>query len=912
MTLTELLLELGRRGVTVQLDAGELKVSAPRGVLTGELLAALREHKPALIERLGGGRASVVEVTSRDRPIPLSAAQERMWFLKQLETELGRFNVPIAARLRGPFDRQAFAASLDLLVARHEILRTRYELRGSAAVQVIDAQADSPLVVIDGRELGETERAAAIEALITTPAGPGRGAIEVRLLELDDEHHAIAVSLRDVALDGWSRGVFVTELGRLYAALSGSGDGGRDVDSVIAQLPRLPIQYADWCAWQQRWLAGPEAAAQLSWWTQTLAGLPRDAGLRPDHPRPRVRRMQARLHPITFAPELVAALRSWTSASGATLYAALLASFAVVASRRSEAAEIVVGAPVANREQRETASVLGLFANNVVLRLHPTPSAEPTALLLAIRTTIQEAVRRQAIPFEVVVNALDTAHEHDRTPLFQVIVALNVATPDAALGGATLEPLVVDEQLSRFDLELAVEESRGQLSGYIKYDVQLYEPATIAAVAHDLVAVTEQLTSAPTVAAIHCPAIAELPPPRSNAAASPAARVIPHPNAPKLRASGTEGRAPESELERRVAALFAELLAVEVESATADFFALGGHSLAATRLALEVRRRFAVELPVHCVFEHSSVAELAAWIEARGESPTAADCMVLLRHSPGGQPVFVLPPGIGSPACYSDMHWPDGVTVWGAQIPGLFEAADKPDFDAIIRGWAAAIRELQPDGPHSIVGWSLGAQLGPELAAELEGRGSVVNFLCLIDGGPLPGDDAPGWRPLARAPGRPTDAIRIWAAVRMPERDELARWLAWCGLALPPAAGPRPSFASLRSFATQTGRTIAVFTRNVMAAARVRARSCQAPILLIRAEEHRGRPDALLGRVRARTAGSVETIYAAGNHMSMMLEPEHRRALSQIIATAWSRRASVDGAERLHDSTQSSKARTGT
>ncbi|MFV8755920.1 condensation domain-containing protein [Nannocystaceae bacterium ST9] len=904
MTLTELLLELGRLGVALDLVEGELKLKAPHGVLTPALLAELRLHKPALIDRLADARPPAVESIDRTRPIPLSPGQERMWFLKRLEAELGCLSAPIAARVLGPFDCEAFAASLDALVARHEILRTRYELHDGVAVQIVDERAASTLVVVDAREFDEARRRAALDQLVAAPAGPSRATLDVRVLEFGDEDRALAFNLRDIALDGWSRSVFIHELAQLYASRRAHRAGRLEPEPELAHLP---VQYADWCAWQARWLRGPEAAEQLRWWTETLAGLPRDAGFPPDHPRPAVRRMRARLHPLRFPTATVAALREWTTTQGATLHAALLSAFAIVASRRSGAAEIVVGTPVANREQREVAAVLGSFANNLVLRLPVGDAARPDQLLVRVRDGLRAAMRRQAVPIELVADALGVAREHDRTPLFQVLVALNVATPAVELDGARLTPLNADELLSRFDLAIALEELDGALDGWIEYDTELYEPATIAALADDLVALAHGLPSAASLAALATPAIAKLPPPSRTGL-----RVLPLPT--PTRATPRSPRPLEGELERRVAGLFEELLAASVESADADFFALGGHSLTALRLALEVRRRFAVELPVHCVFEHSSVAELAAWIATQDQLPAGLECMVLLHHSPGGRPVFVLPPGIGSPACYADMDWPDGVTVWGAQIPGLFEPGHfdpdhaepdrAQDIAALICEWADAIRRLQPEGPHAILGWSLGAQLGPELAAELESRGGVVDFLCLIDGGPLP--SATGLR-LQSA----TELMRAWGGVHLPARDELARWLAWCGLALPGRGSSRPRLADLRDFVEQAGRTLRVFTHNVQASAKLPARGCRAPILLLRAEQHRGRPDPLLRRVRAATSGAVERLFVPGNHMTMMLDPEYRSALSRILAGAWHNRTKVDVGVTMPTGNPE-KARTGT
>src|SRR5690606_9133444 len=186
-----------------------------------------------------------------------------MWFLKRLEAELGRFNVAIAARVRGELDPDALARSLEILVTRHEILRTRYEIHGGAAVQVIVDDPGSPLRRSDGRALDEPGRAAALADLLRTPVSDDDSPpVTVRVPEFGDRDRATAVTLGDIAPDSWSRRIFVTELAHCYTA---------ERDRRPVELPPVAVHYADWCAWQQRWLAGPEAAEQLRWWTQALA-----------------------------------------------------------------------------------------------------------------------------------------------------------------------------------------------------------------------------------------------------------------------------------------------------------------------------------------------------------------------------------------------------------------------------------------------------------------------------------------------------------------------------------------------------------------------------------------------------------------------------------------------------------------
>jgi amino acid adenylation domain-containing protein len=410
----------------------------------------------------------------------LSYAQERLWFLEQLQPGTAAYNMPAALRLRGPLDVGALGQSLGEIVRRHEALRTTFVAVEGRPFQVIAEPRAVGLPVIDLAGLPETEREAEAERLAgeeaQRPFDLARDLLlRARLLRLDEREHVLLLTLHHIACDAWSVGVLSREVAELYEAFS------RGQPSC---LPELPLQYADFAAWQRAWLQGETLATQLGYWKRRLAGVPPALELPTDRPRPAVPSSRGGRHPFTFPRELGESLQALGRREGGTLFMTLLGAFQVLLSRYTGSDDIVVGSPVAGRSERETERLIGLFVNTLVLRTDL--SGDPTfrELLGRVREVCLDAHAHQDLPFEKLVEELQPERDPSRTPLFQVMFTLQNA-PRAALSMAGLEVsgMAVDRATAKFDLSLSMGETERGLQGTLAYSAGLFDAATIARLA---------------------------------------------------------------------------------------------------------------------------------------------------------------------------------------------------------------------------------------------------------------------------------------------------------------------------------------------------------------------------------------------------------------------------------------------
>ncbi|WP_158806539.1 non-ribosomal peptide synthetase, partial [Streptomyces sp. NRRL WC-3774] len=409
----------------------------------------------------------------RDRPLPLSFGQQRLWFLDQLEPGSTDYNLPLPLRLDGVPDVAALGAALDAVTARHEVLRTRL-VTGSDGVarQVVDpASTPHPLPLVDVSGLADP--AAAVRLLIAreteTPfdlaAGPLMRAILIRVAP---DEHVLALSMHHVVFDEWSGRILWRELSALYEAFrAGRPD----------PLPTLAVQYADYAVWQHQSLAGQVLEGQLGYWKDKLADLP-VLELPTDRPRPAMRSSEGATTRFTVPAHTAETLRALSRRSGATMFMTLLTAFDVLLARYAGAEDIAVGTPVANRNRAETEDLIGFFVNTLVMRTDL--SGDPTfaELLARVRRTALDAYAHQDLPFEQLVDALVAERDRSRTPLFQVFFTYVMA--DAQDGAPLLEQPEGLPRTTLFDLTLRLADSHGGgLTGEFEYSTALFDAETV-------------------------------------------------------------------------------------------------------------------------------------------------------------------------------------------------------------------------------------------------------------------------------------------------------------------------------------------------------------------------------------------------------------------------------------------------
>ena len=432
-------------------------------------LWALRAPGPAAVPPL------VPWPRAAGEPLPLSFAQQRLWFLWRLAPESAFYNMPAAIRLLGPLDEAALARSFAEIVRRHEVLRTRLAAEAGRPVQIVGLPEPRPLPVIDLQGLSEESGRAEAERLAVFEARrpfdlAREPLLRTSLLRLGPEAALLLVNMHHVVSDGWSVGVLYRELAALYPAFA----AGRP-----SPLPELPVQYADYALWQREWLQGEVLAAEIAYWRQRLADLPA-LELPADRPRPAAQTFRGATLRGELPPELIADLRALSRRSGATLFMTLLAGFAALVHRYTGREDIVLGSPVANRDRLELEGLVGFFVNTLVLRLGLAGLPSFREVTARVRETALGAWAHQALPFERLVEALAPERDGSAQPFFQLMFQLVEMPPERLdLGPLALERVEIEQGTTTFDLALDLVDGPAGILCKAVYSTDLFDPATI-------------------------------------------------------------------------------------------------------------------------------------------------------------------------------------------------------------------------------------------------------------------------------------------------------------------------------------------------------------------------------------------------------------------------------------------------
>jgi amino acid adenylation domain-containing protein len=454
-----------RQALGVEVALGELFVRPGLAELARGLEEARRAELPP------------IERADRAAALPLSFAQQRLWFLERLGSGGAAYHIPVRLRLRGELDRTALARALDRIVARHEALRTTVaEVDGEPAQRIAPA-GESAFRLLD-HDLGEHPDAdAELRRLIaeeaTAPFDLERGPpVRGRLIRLEADDHVLLVTMHHIVSDGWSMGVLTRELSALYGAFHG---GEPD------PLPPLPIQYADYAAWQRRWVDGEVLREQSEYWTTTLAGTPELLELPADHPRPARQDFAGAAAGVLLDEALTAGLKALGRRHGTTPFMTLLAGWSVVLGRLSGRQDVVIGTPTANRGRSEIEGLIGLFVNTLALRLDLSGTPTVAELLGRVKERALSAQHHQDIPFEQVVELVQPARSLAHSPLFQVMFTWqNAGESRLELPGLTLAPLSgAARTAARFDLSLTLQDAGGRIAGSMEYATALFEKETV-------------------------------------------------------------------------------------------------------------------------------------------------------------------------------------------------------------------------------------------------------------------------------------------------------------------------------------------------------------------------------------------------------------------------------------------------
>ncbi|MEH2041206.1 non-ribosomal peptide synthetase [Nostoc sp.] len=407
--------------------------------------------------------------------LPLSFAQARLWFLEQLTPGTSVYNIPAAISISGPLNAKVLEQCLQEILQRHEALRTTFVTVNEQPVQVIHTAPAFRLSIIDLQEFSETEQQSQTQLLAAAEAQEifdltQAPLLRAKLLRLSTQEHVLLLTMHHIVADGWSLGVLLREVALLYDAF---------YRGKPALLPKLSIQYADFALWQRQWLQGEVLEKQLTYWKQQLSGSLPILELPTDRPRLATPTFRGAKQALVLPKSLSAKIAHLSQQAGVTLFITLLTAFNILLYRYTEQEDILIGSPLANRNQAETEALIGFFINTLVLRTNLEGNPTFSELLLRVRQVVLKAYAHQDVPFEKLVE-MQSGRDLSYTPLFQVMFALqNTPMPPLEFADLQLSPLVVDNGTAKFDLTLDLSETPNGIVGWVEYNTDLFDATTI-------------------------------------------------------------------------------------------------------------------------------------------------------------------------------------------------------------------------------------------------------------------------------------------------------------------------------------------------------------------------------------------------------------------------------------------------
>lgn len=481
MTFTELLATLRERNVQLWADGDRLGYRAAPGAMTAELLESLRRHKHDLMAFLAEAQAAdratrPLRPVARDRDLPLSPSQDLLWRLERLSNGGPLYNIAVVLWLDGRIDVEALRRSFQEIVSRHEVLRTKFAVRGGQPVQVIEPPTRFDLPVVDLRCLAEELRAQeasrkiAIEARI--PFNLARDLmLRAKLFRLEAARHALFLNVHHIAADGWSLGILYRELVAAYDAFS----IGRP-----PSLPEIPVQFADFGVWQRDGFETEGVDEHIAYWRKRLSGAPPLLTLPTDRPRPASQSFRGAFETARLSTKLLDAVKALAEQEGCSLYMILLAAFQLLLGRCSGQTDVVVGSPIAGRCVVEVEQLIGFFVNTLVLRADLTGPQTFRKFLAQIRNTTLEANAHQDLRFEKLVEELKPARDLAYNPVFQAMFSLdNTLTAPARMGEMQMSVERISSGTSKFDITLFASDTPDGLQLLAEYSTDIFDRSTV-------------------------------------------------------------------------------------------------------------------------------------------------------------------------------------------------------------------------------------------------------------------------------------------------------------------------------------------------------------------------------------------------------------------------------------------------
>lgn len=693
----------------------EATAQAPSGFWqTARTNSKLRRHTPP------------IQAVSRDRPLPLSFHQERLWSLEQLHPGSSVHNVLHKFQLSGALNLSALKQSVQDIVRRHESLRTTFVRLDGQVVQAIAPDVDVPLPFIDLQHLPAEQHELAVHNLALADAEQPFDLTQLplwrfRLVRLSETEHVLIRTIHHIIFDGMSHSVFLRELGMLYKAFA-AGDP--------SPLCELPIQYADFAHAQREWLKGNNLSRRLDFWQQHLSGDLPTLELPTDYPRSALTTYRGASQSFELSNTLTAELKTLSYQSGVSLFVTVFTAFNVLLHCYTKQVDLLMCSPVAGRHWAETKGLIGYFNNLVMMRSDL--SGDPTFrdLLQRISQVSLDAYEHQDTPLQKVAELPSVA----RVPLTRAMFVLqNVPNPSLQIEGLTIESRFVNRAIADFDISLSMEEQAGQLTGAMQYKTDLFKAERIAHLIEQFQTLLTQLVANPDLR------LSELP-----SFAAPGVTDAHHPRNATVRHA--EYVAPRTIVEQQLTQIWEEILDIQPIGIQDNFFELGGYSLLALRLFTRIEEVFGKGLPLSTLLSAPTLEQLAAVIDGTQNSAQngtqngiqngASQAIVLLRQGSAEPPLFLIHDGNGEILLYRNLanYLKPERTVYGVQpyrkdgYPILHTRI--PDMAAY---YVKHIRSVQPEGPYLLSGLCAGGILAFEVARQLQQQGQTVAMVGIID-----------------------------------------------------------------------------------------------------------------------------------------------------------------------------------
>lgn len=661
-------------------------------------------------------QAPPLKPISRQNKLPLSFPQERLWLLEQLNPGSSAYNIPFAFRITGDLNLSALEQSIQTILLRHEALRTNFINQQGQPVQIVTT-SNFQLSVIDLKSLSPDEQDSQTKKLITTTAQQpfdltNEPLFRSQLLQLGEQEYILLLCIHHIVFDGWSQGILFQELSELYTTFC-QGEPN--------PLQPLAIQYPDFSHWQRQWLQEDFLQVLLNYWQQNLGDNLRELHLPTDYPQPTTPTRRSSYEKIIFSEELTASLKQLSRQEGATLFATLLAAFQVLLWRYTQQEELFVCSPIANRNRKEIKNLIGYFVNLLILRSNLADNPSFPDLLKQVRQQVSGAYAHQDLP----INCLDFLP----IPLSQVLFTLqNTPSQCLELPNLGIEALAIDSGTADFDLFLSLEEDAGKLIGTLKYNTDLFAPASMSQMLEHFQTILEQIVAnreqhLASLLPLSAAQQQELAQKRAN-------RQL------KGAEQGTSYVAPRNNLELRLKNIWEKILAVQPIGVKDDFLALGGKSLMAIRLLAEIQTEFDQKLSLINLLQAPTIEQMARLLAQTGYSIPWTP-LVPIQEGGSKLPLFLVAPGATTALHFLDLarHLGAEQPVYAFHSKGL-ETDEVPHttIEEIAAYYIEAMQTLDFDGPYLIGGrCGIGTVVAYEMAQQLLGAGKQVNLLVMLD-----------------------------------------------------------------------------------------------------------------------------------------------------------------------------------